>query len=386
MPGYVSWRNRWRPTVKIGTAARQNARVRVWDFDGDSAVNLLTDANGQIAEQILVDTLYDITLTDTVGQDQETPHKVRTLYIGDTDLDSPNGKYGTVANEFTKDLDQVASLNTIFLRIDQFITHTATAIAAYTGIAFTHASFLITMSTAHTILEIYEACAKENYDNPQEATTAFLETVDGANFQAAYNLTVNGVTLTCTTTTLNMAASRVVTFQGAGNFSGTLTVNGNVVWGTELTINNLKCDSIDFTVAGTYTVNNCDFGDVTNSSGGAVIINATNSNMPGTPTGPNVTINSGVPVTVKVVDDSDGSNIVGAHVLLLLDSDKSTQVLNGSTDAQGEVSTSFDYLSDTDVVGWARQWDLVGDDYTPKNIGGTITGSGLSLTVRLVPI
>lgn len=385
MAGIVNELYTWQPTVKIGTAALQNARVRVWDNDGDSAINLLTDVNGQIPVQQLYQAVHSITGTSTVDTNTETPHKVRTLYIGDTDLDSPNGKYAVYADEFSKDLGGVASLNTIFLDIDPYVTHTKTQIAAYPGIAFTHGSQLLTMSSGHTILELYEACVNEGYDNPQYDTFEIMSTIDGNTIFVNYDLLITVSTLTGGGKTLSFNAGKDITFQTTADFSGTLSIDGNVNWGTATALSNLTVTgTFDFSAAGTYSLTNCVINEVTNSSGGAVTINAVNSTIT-TNTGPNITINQSVPILVTVIDDSTGSPLQYARVRLNKSSDKSL-IMSEETDVNGEASTTFNYLSDTPIEGWVRQWDLSGDDYTPKDISGTITSAGFALTVRLEPI
>ena len=92
-----------------------------------------------------------------------------------------------------------------------------------------------------------------------------------------------------------------------------------------------------------------------------------------------------VTVECTVTDEDTGSAIEFAHVLLVLTSDYSTQVLNGATNASGYVSASYSYVSDVEVEGWARNVDHVGTDYEPKDLSGTITSSGLTLTATLPP-
>jgi len=94
---------------------------------------------------------------------------------------------------------------------------------------------------------------------------------------------------------------------------------------------------------------------------------------------------STVTVEVTVLDNLTGLGINLAHVQLYLD-DYSTVVMSTSTNASGLASVSYTYTVDEDVNGWARQFDITATDYVQKDIGGTITDSGLSLTVRLDPI
>ena len=141
--------------------------------------------------------------------------------------------------------------------------------------------------------------------------------------------------------------------------------------------------TIDGTVFSGNTV------DITLSHGVDVTVNLVNgalaSTVENTGAG-NASLNNAVNVQVTVFDEATGSPIENAHVLLLLDSDKTTQILNGSTNASGVVATTYNHLGDVVVVGWARQMDILGTDYTPKNINGTITSSGLAISVGLSPV
>lgn len=120
-----------------------------------------------------------------------------------------------------------------------------------------------------------------------------------------------------------------------------------------------------------------------------LLINATNGANPSavsnTGTNADTLIQNAVSVTVTVLDDSTGLALNLAHVYLI-DSVASTVILSGATNASGIITTSINYSADIAAVGWARQMDLVGTDYVPKDISGTITTNGLSLTVRLEPL
>ncbi len=92
-----------------------------------------------------------------------------------------------------------------------------------------------------------------------------------------------------------------------------------------------------------------------------------------------------VTLKVIVVDDLTGLALPDARVWIGKDSDKS-QLLNAECDVNGEVSVDLTYTVDTAVVGWAREQDLLGVDYVQKNVSGTITSTGLTISVRLTPI
>jgi hypothetical protein len=61
-----------------------------------------------------------------------------------------------------------------------------------------------------------------------------------------------------------------------------------------------------------------------------------------------------------------------------------TDILTGLTNGSGVATTTFAYVSDTDVTGTARRASAgYGTLYKPGVISGTITNAGLSVTVLL---
>jgi hypothetical protein len=388
MAGTVREYYTWMPTVKIGTSPVNLARVEIWNLDGTkhSGVGLVTGSDGTLLTGIqeLTQAVHSITLTDTVATTNYTPHKIRTLFYGNSDLDSPNGVYGCRVDEFSKDVARQASVNTIFLDLDPLLSLSRSTVAGWTGISYS--SDTLTLTLARSVTDIYMIHAEANYDDPKYTPKEFMEALDSNNFIHYYNLVINGVVLTGQGKTITFDGTKKLTFQAAASLSGSLTIIGDVVWGTTTSISSLSVQSgaLDFTAAGTYTLTDCNIAEVTNSSGGAVTINAVNTTIT-LNTGPNITINNAVGVNVTVLDDSTGLALQYARVRLNKVSDKSL-IMSEETDVNGLASTTFNYLSDTPIEGWVRQWDLVGEDYTPKNVSGTIVSSGFSLTVRLAPI
>ena len=294
MAAIVQNKKTWQPTVRLQAtgAAVEGARIRVWDNDGDDVVNELTLATGKIAVENLFQEYLEVTGVDTVVAYPETPHQVRTIYIGDVQIDT--GLYACYTNQFDKDLEGVASLNTIFLRIDQFIANSKTTIDGYTGLTFDHTvgfeKLTLGAGTIDTILEIYEKCVANNFNDARYAIEQPLTTIDGNTYQVFYDLDINAVTLVGGGNTLSMVGSKELSFLTTGTFSGALTVNGNINWGTVTDVSNLNCPgTFDFTTAGTYTFTDCTINEVTNSSGGAVTISPVNSTF-AINTGPNITI------------------------------------------------------------------------------------------------
>lgn len=193
---------------------------------------------------------------------------------------------------------------------------------------------------------------------------------------------------------------------------GPVVITSDLITGSVLNVTNPVSDSLQFDlVAGDYsdlTFNipastvNISLGGSFNlagiQSGGSVefdnlsasdsiiTINSDITTAVASPTtgGGNITfvVDATISLSVTVLDDETGAPINGARVRLMRVSDNS-QLIEGSTDTQGLISTTINYDSDTPVFGWAREMDLAGDDYFPEDISGTYTNNGFAATVRL---
>jgi hypothetical protein len=91
-----------------------------------------------------------------------------------------------------------------------------------------------------------------------------------------------------------------------------------------------------------------------------------------------------ITLQVTVLDKTDDTPLTTAHVQLLKDSDKSV-LLSGAVNGSGVLSDTISYDTDTDVVGWAREHDIIGTDYTQQDFSGEYTVNGFAIIIRLVP-
>jgi hypothetical protein len=91
-----------------------------------------------------------------------------------------------------------------------------------------------------------------------------------------------------------------------------------------------------------------------------------------------------ITLEVTVLDATDDTALTTAHVQLLKDSDKSV-LLSGAVNGSGVLSDTIAYDADTDVIGWAREHNMSGVDYTQQDFSGEYTINGFFITIRLVP-
>lgn len=227
MAAIVREKYTWQPTVLYSGTAKQNAKINVWDADDAVIVNnVSTDVNGQITEQELTKAEYSITLTDTVATDDKTPHIIRSLLFTDSALET--GKYASRILQISKNVQQ-ASLDTFFLSLDNYVDNTKTVVNGYTGISFNHTTDKITITSNHTLSEIYEAVVDEAYDNPQLTPDEIMLTTDGINFDCVYDIDINNCTVSASGQWLKMP-TKTLTLIGTGSFTGKVTdINGTQV-------------------------------------------------------------------------------------------------------------------------------------------------------------
>jgi hypothetical protein len=131
-----------------------------------------------------------------------------------------------------------------------------------------------------------------------------------------------------------------------------------------------------------------------NDSGGAVTLNISGGGS--TPTvrngaGASTTVNNSVTVKVTVRDANTSAVIENARVLIEADSGgdltAGTDILTGLTNASGVLqTTSFNYTNPQPVTGRVRRATVgYGALYKTSPVSGTITSSGLDLTILLIP-
>lgn len=193
---------------------------------------------------------------------------------------------------------------------------------------------------------------------------------------------------TCTITNL--------TFLGSSDANGALLGNRNLT-GHSFTSDGTG-HAIYITSTGTY-----DYTDLTysgyastdgstgneviyNNSGGAVTINVSGGNTPTVRngTGASTTVNSSVPIKVTTVT-STGTAVSGVRVYLETTEATPTVILDGSgtTDVNGEISTTYSGATPQGVTGNARK-STTSPLYKAASVVGSIGTSGLDSTVVMI--
>lgn len=90
-----------------------------------------------------------------------------------------------------------------------------------------------------------------------------------------------------------------------------------------------------------------------------------------------------LPLTITVKDKDTGLGIPDANVMMKREDTKAT-IISGTTNGSGiyteSVAASFDGVA---YVVWARQMDLIGDDYVQQEQSGTISSAGADINFSL---
>ncbi len=216
----------------------------------------------------------------------------------------------------------------------------------------------------------------------------------GSTFQNAKSLSFPTYSstrevLTTTFEACSSISASTCTIDGGSNFLNSnplalvLSTTGHNVKNSNF-ISNLTATVLSS--SGTYTFNNLKFSnntiDIFNSSNGLVTINSVDGADPSTTAGNGVNINNAVTVYVKTID-ANNIFIPGVKVYIKKISDNSI-ILNNVTNAlSGEISTSYNYLGDTNVSISIRKSSTGATRYVPVETTGVIRSTGFSSTYTL---
>jgi hypothetical protein len=298
MAGIVNEDWTWDAIIRKGATAQTGVRVIAWDSDSTTPVtNELTDGTGAIATQNIQENVYSVTGTSTVATDEKTPHIISIV------------KYGLFPVPLT--INFVAPRNDTFFVTDNTVTvqTTKTAANSITGIGVNHSTDTLTITGGGVdVNDLYDYLQVIAEDEPQkDFPGGIITSVDGVNFTYNYDLAINtGLTLDgdaqngrATITVSDVTLSGTAAIQD-------ITIAGNVSWGTGTSITNVIIQGgvVDFTSTGTYSVTSSTLREVTNSSGGNVILQLASGSTTPINTGPNITIENNVLVTLTGMKDS----------------------------------------------------------------------------------
>jgi hypothetical protein len=116
-------------------------------------------------------------------------------------------------------------------------------------------------------------------------------------------------------------------------------------------------------------------------------INGSDTSISSTPNGGTLNIIESVDVSLTILDAVDGSRVDSARVFLKSGAGGSLPenqtIINQLCDSNGELTFSFNYISDQPISGVVRK--VGSENYSQGFVSSTITSNGLSQTVLLIP-
>ena len=325
------------------------ANVGVFDTNDDGAILtsksalfpvrsavVTTDANGEYSGAVGTSEGLPILYAGYTRSSEYV--STETLYAGYT---YKVRKYGYSFVELSKSWDERSTESTT-LNDNTAVTLSAAAAAALTGIAIV-GDTSITLSTSHTALELY--------DYGQEWAA------QSGNFQYKEPLlTTDKINLTLAT------GIKLITDQAV---SGGINITGNVdlTAVANLTGHNIT-GTLDFAVAGTYVIDDSTITEVTNSSGGAVIINTTGGLSIATNTGPSITINA-----PSVNTGLDFTGLLSGSQVVVYNNGLTTEIQRNNSTTTTE-TWSETYSSDQVV-----DYTILKAGYDPIHVQGVTAGN-----------
>jgi hypothetical protein len=278
MAGIVRRNWTFDANVKDGAVNQDGVNIFLWDADTASPnFSLTTNVSGDIPQQSITESVFSVTGTDTVSEDEKNPYVVSVV------------KYGKVPLGFNLNF-RSARTDAFFIQDDAFITESVKATtAAATGFTINHTTDTVTLSESKSIDQIYDKLANEAVDAPQkDFPGGIMTTVDGTNYILNYDLAINtGLNLNGQN---RIVAVDNVTANGSAVVAD-LQITGNLSYGSATSLSNVVVTGVtDFTSDSNITLNNTELGEITNSSGGIVVLSLTDGSVVGTNTGPDIVI------------------------------------------------------------------------------------------------
>jgi hypothetical protein len=360
-------------------------------LENDAGTGVLNDT-GQIASTSILIRSFDVS-SGASTSDLEWDAASGT---GFTPMSLKVRKYGYVPFQTVWDGQNVLETFNVYLADDNVVVASEATAGAYTGITVNGSTETITITSDHTLQEIYDYCQWWSVQSGNVQYDVPLTSVDGNTFALPTNwsMILNGGSITSGT-------GKTLVFGGTGilQMDGETADNVTVAAGdvhlesaTNLTGMTIADDlRIDTGANSTLSFTSMDVsGNVWNDdSSHTLTINATNSSLtagdPGTGNG-QTNIVSSVPVTITAVTTL-GTPIENARVFLET-TPGGVDIFDGSdgtslTDSNGEVTTSYSGTTPVSVTGRVRK-STSSPFYKTGVISGQITSSGFSATIVMV--
>lgn len=189
------------------STAIQSANVFIKDSLNTVIGNFSSNSSGDIAQQTLLRQYlnFDTSISDTyfnIKQQSVNPYLVRVR------------KYGYYFQDLSKTVSGQSS-DVAVLQINTNVSTSEATALAYTGISINTSTQKLTISSNHTIQEVYDYCQAWLAQSSNIATDEFLTPSNGQAFTLGYDLEINNAILSGSGN-ISMP-SKTLTFVGTGS-------------------------------------------------------------------------------------------------------------------------------------------------------------------------
>jgi len=191
----------------------QSANIYIKNNLGTVTGTFGSDASGNITQQTLLRQYFyfNTSVSDAnynVGQQAVNPYLVRVR------------RYGYIFQDLSKTVSGLSSDVAVLQTNANVVASEATALA-YTGISINTGTQKITITSNHSIQELYDYCQAWLAQSANIATNEFLTTSNGQSFTLGYDLELNNAILSGSGT-IDMP-TKTLTFVGTGSTSLVVT-------------------------------------------------------------------------------------------------------------------------------------------------------------------
>ena len=346
-------------------SAIEGATVVIRDVEDTPILNTTTNASGEITETELIQTAgTSLTANGPFTWKDYTPHNIKV------------GGYNYVSFDYSKSASAKGT-DSVVLLDDNFITEANQATAlAYTGIGVNHANQTVTVSSNHSVNELYDYLKALNFSSESERLyDQVMTTVDGNNFTLNYNLVIDGVALTGSGN-INLG-SNILTLPNGGTTTLSLT-GGTLQLPTAGTFSPVlgNGSTVDFTGAGTFNLGSADITGTINldtSTNSTVTVQLASGVSYNNLDEVNITVEE-APLTVTLTV----SGIIAGSRIQIYDTDSSTELYNEIV-AGTTWTDNVTYTSDTNVRIRLMYVDGASTAYRWWTATSTITSFGFSV-------
>ena len=349
-------------TVDAALANLGSVNIRLVDTNGDAAWTasksgtdytpvksevLVSDVNGDYADVLVV----------TEDQYSGTHTTYRPFLL-------TARKYGYLEQfEFARDY-KVSQTDQITMQVNNFVVATASVAGAYTGISIDGAAQTITLTASRDVQEIYDYAQWWMVQSANMQYAAPLATADGNSFSLPDNwkviLAASGNITGTTGKTFSFSGTGELVLQDAANNVDGLTITGDMSIDAAVgTMDGVTISgTLDYSVTGSYDIDDCAINIVTASVPVTLNIDATTTITDSTD--PDVTV-------VSPTGQIDFTNLISGSQIVVCNTGTQTEVYRNNSTSTSETTGA--------LTSGTYDYTIRKADYFEIRVTGVVIGS-----------